>query len=270
MRKARLLADRLASEILGHVGLPLDRPIDIDEVAARLGVQMTSNEGLRTEGRLISTAAGPVIEYRASRPAARRRFTKAHELAHWWLARPQPSPLTRLTQAAFVSEEELCDTLAAALLIPRSWLVQHVQDEATQGANQNLDFLTAWSHEAGVSRQAMAIRFRDVFAWPLILLTWEKSDRWRYTGESAVRPWEFGQIRPAPNIARDHLPQAAPWGGWALPPREIDLHISGTWQSVLAEIAADHAAGYALISNPFAPPSRNPAAKDRHPVVARS
>ena len=121
MRRARQLADRLAAEILATAGLTDERPNDIDQIADGLGVSFHPTDHLRTEGRVVHTPAGPVIEYNSRRPLARQRFTKAHELAHLWIAREELSPLTVATRAAFRVEEEMCDTVGAALLLPRRW-----------------------------------------------------------------------------------------------------------------------------------------------------
>ena len=114
-----------------------------------------------------------------------------------------------------------------------------------------MDTVGSWAKHSGVSREVAVIRFRDVFDWPKILLTWEKRERWRYTGECGVRPWEYGRIRPEGNIASDHLPQAASQNGRTLPPREVCVTLGRVMENVRAELAVDGPAGYALIDNPF-------------------
>jgi Zn-dependent peptidase ImmA (M78 family) len=252
MQLALQLADRLAAEILASVDICDDQLTDIDEIAVRLGVSFFSNDSLRTEGRVVRTVAGPIVEYNSRRPLARQRFTKAHELIHWWTANPATSSLTAATQAAFHSEEEMCDSVGAALLLPRRWLDAHAGDVRVV-ENQTMDTLGAWATHAGVSREAVVIRFRDVFAWRKILLTWEKTHKeWRYTGECGVRPWENGRIRPEANVATDHLPQAAGRNGVSLQPHDpLGLIIDGAWDDVRAELAVEGGAGYALIDNPF-------------------
>jgi hypothetical protein len=118
--------------------------------------------------------------------------------------------------------------------------------------------LEGWADHTGVSREAVVIRFRDVFAWRKILLTWEKHEKgWRYTGECGVRPWENGRIRPEANVAAYHLPQAAArWCGTLARRERLSLLIDGVSREVWAELVVEVRAGYALIDNPFlgAPP----------------
>ena len=148
----------------------------------------------------------------------------------------------------------MCDTVGAALLLPRRW-VDAQAHELRLAHNQTMDILGTWANHAGVSREVAVIRFRDVFDWPKILLTWEKRERWRFTGECGVRPWEYGRIRPEANIAIDHLPLAATHNGRALPPRAVCVTIGNALEDVWAELAVDGPAGYALIDNPFLPSS---------------
>lgn len=246
---ARQLADELAAEMLAAAGLNADRPSDIDDVARGLGVIFHRNDEIRCEGRFMHTAVGPIIEFNGKRPLTRQRFTKAHELVHLWLARPEPSRVTRAAQGAFFVEEELCDIAGAALLLPRAWVGKH-SDFLRAPENHTMTILGRWAANAGVSREVAAIRLRDVLAWPKILLTWEKHGLWRFTGECGVRPWEYGQMRPEANVAECFLPEAAASLGHALE-RTLGMTINGRFEDITAELAVDGVAGYALISNPF-------------------
>ena len=73
-------------------------------------------------GRLLRENRQVVIELRADRDAARRRFTLAHELAHLTLdlsSNRQAVLHQRTPGARHAEEERLCDAIAAALLMPR-------------------------------------------------------------------------------------------------------------------------------------------------------
>ncbi|MEA2494329.1 MAG: IrrE N-terminal-like domain, partial [Thermoleophilaceae bacterium] len=216
----------------------------IEIVADRLGIQLFPNPSLRAEGRLGFASFGPVIEFNSDRPRTRQAFIKAHELGHWWLSQSL-TPRTQQLHHAFSSEEECCDTLAAALLVPRKWV-----DGRVAPTEQNMRTLSTWAAEAGVSREVMVIRFRELFDWSKILLVWEYGKRWRFVREAGVRPWEYGRIRPSEQIARYCMPEAASRVD-AVPPQPVELSIDGAQHVKIAELTADRHTGYCLIDNPF-------------------
>lgn len=197
MRRARGLADLLAEEILLYVGHPDVAPVSLSLVASKLGLKVVESPGLRVEGRFVRTGLGPTIELNSSRPPTRMRHTAAHEIAHWCLHRP--TPRTRQVVAAFRSEEELCDTLAASLLMPRRWACsKYIELSASLSG---LALLGAFAAAAYASRESAAIRIRDLFPWERVLLRWERrEEEWRFAGESGVFPWERGRIVPSASI----------------------------------------------------------------------
>jgi hypothetical protein len=98
----------------------------------------------------------------------------------------------------FTSEEILCNSLGAALLIPGSWASDNLREVSR---HRDLATLAAVAGQAEVSMSAAVIRLRDLFAWEKTLLHWSRVEgEWSFDGEAGVYPWEQGAIMPSRNL----------------------------------------------------------------------
>jgi hypothetical protein len=171
-RRAIELADHLAEQTLKRTQLwsSPPAPTPIVELARALGAHCEAlpleiDGGLRVEDE---TRARIVVN--SERPLTRQSFSIAHELAHWLLRNPQwRTDLTAQVQAAFSSEERLCDALGASLLMPRPWVNAQIT-----GRPRDMNTLRDIANRAGVSLSATLLRLAHVAGWREVLLHWSK------------------------------------------------------------------------------------------------
>lgn len=162
--------------------------------AGRLGLAV-SYADIRQDGRFLP-GPYPTIMVKRAQHLARRRFTIAHEIAHWavW----EDHGLAGRARDEFSSEEMLCNTVAAAMLMPRDWVRSRFEEDARE---PGIAVVQRLAGEAGVSLGAAVIRLRDLFDWDKTLLHWSRQrGEWIFDGEAGVYPWEEGAITPSSNV----------------------------------------------------------------------
>lgn len=71
-------------ELLRHYGL-LKAPVNVFELARRMGIEIRTQSGSSYSGVVRSGPDGAVITLRSEDPPARKRFTVAHEIGHLML-----------------------------------------------------------------------------------------------------------------------------------------------------------------------------------------
>ncbi|MGH2827081.1 MAG: ImmA/IrrE family metallo-endopeptidase [Actinomycetota bacterium] len=84
------LAERAASDLLQRLGVSSSPPIDVEAIAAAVGVTRIRRRDQVEDGRLERNGASTVIYVKAGPRLQRRRFTIAHELGHLLLAGDVP------------------------------------------------------------------------------------------------------------------------------------------------------------------------------------
>lgn len=125
-------AETAAAALLREVGIT-EPPVDPAGIAEAVGVHVVSTKMDRDlSGMLVRDAGVPAIGVNADHPQSRRRFTIAHELGHWRMHRGRPLIVDStvrvnfrdpLSASATNREEIEANAFAAALLMPRSWVV---------------------------------------------------------------------------------------------------------------------------------------------------
>ena len=189
MRVERQLPSQLGEQLaqLALTCTDATLPVNLDNLAAALGVQSVRVADLHEDGRTTWVGGRPHIEVRADRTPQRQRFTLAHELAHVLLANNRETDV-RLRTKSFdqPAEERLCDWIAAAILMPLAW----VQPLAARP--MTLSRLRAIATSADTSLSAAAVRVSEVGRRPCMLLRWRRSPRgqWVLVGMAGV-PTEF-------------------------------------------------------------------------------
>jgi len=179
-------------------------------LGARNIIEKTMASSLGCDGyiepRGASYADGFRIVLNESAPAARRRFTEAHELCHTFFYEFVPE-IKFGAHGTDALEERLCNFGAAALLIPEVDL-----RERAEGRSVGLGTLEELAERYGVSLDAMFLRIRELRLWNCEISMWhrmtsggfvldrmhgwEKAD-WRWVEASIpVRAWERGGTTP--------------------------------------------------------------------------
>lgn len=137
-------------------------PVDLQAVAARLGLRIISSRDLpsNVSGMLLKdpsfgTESGFVIMVNSREPARRQRFTAAHEIGHFVLHREsigdrlEDNYLLRSNGMSNRQEVE-ANRFAADLLMPMNKVVEKM--------NAGLDTTKQLADAFGVSEIAMGIR----------------------------------------------------------------------------------------------------------------
>jgi Zn-dependent peptidase ImmA (M78 family) len=116
-------------------------PVDVTGLAEALGIAVWEDEELpeNVSGKICqdenSGPSGYSILVRASDPYVRKRFTVAHEIAHFLLHRDRiGSSLTddeMYRSGLSIHEEVAANNLAADILMPRPLLAEHIEKWGT-------------------------------------------------------------------------------------------------------------------------------------------
>ena len=201
MKRGLYLADRFAEALLKDAGLTLAAPVDIASVAAHLDAQIVPTQ-MPQDGRMVPGRDTAQLYVNANQPDARQRFTAAHELAHWLLYRPGPWAVpVRAMDAAFRSQETLCNALAGSLLMPYRWTKRGVYGGVCVDRCSALSAVAALAATADTSLAAATVRLRDVLGWQCTLLQWvDERGGLSYLGEAGLFPWEQGLLTPTRNV----------------------------------------------------------------------
>jgi len=174
----RGLGERIARAVRDLAG-PM--PVDLEKLAASLGVTEIRYTDLTEDGRTSWTRGRPRVELRADRPPTRSRFTLAHEIGHI-LIDSDESVAHRTHGLAHDDIETLCDWIAASILMPRDWIQPYADRD-----RYTLSSLRMVAHKAGVSLSAAAVRLAEVGGRTCMLLRWQRAPtRWVVIGQAAV------------------------------------------------------------------------------------
>lgn len=127
-------AEAAASALLKEVAAT-EPPVDPQAIAEALGVHVALTKmDHELSGMLLRDDDVPAIGVNAKHAPTRRRFTIAHELGHLRMHRGRPLIVDStvrvnfrdpLSAAATNREEIEANAFAAALLMPRGWVVAH-------------------------------------------------------------------------------------------------------------------------------------------------
>lgn len=212
-------ADRLAEHVRAialaqtqpddplHKAIRVRWPVDVQSIATALGVFVDDHAYIDEDGLLLPLEQGWRVVIRRGTPAARARFTLAHELMHIALSceaiGAQPARDAVDPVAGFRSEERLCDCAGAALLLPEAeTLWADGRARATVGDGHCARTLRVAS-ASKTSLAAAFVRLHDLRGWNSVLYHWTLGRRgWFVQTEGGldhrvVRPLQFGEALPA-------------------------------------------------------------------------
>lgn len=179
------LGEHIGQLILRKYG-PVEIPVDLHELAQLCGVAEIREREMVEDGRIVWEGEDAIVELgpRKGRSAlARQRFTLAHELGHAALASRSivPPYLINAQSLSAGAEEVLCDRIAAALLMPRQWVLERLNRPV------NLSRLALWAERAQVSVSAVAARLTEVLGTTCYLLRFRRAQqRWVLESRSGV------------------------------------------------------------------------------------
>lgn len=120
---------RAACEARRKAGVSMNSPVCVYDIAEQLGAKVWFVGGASFAGMYARGYQKVFVP--AERPAGRRAFTCAHELAHWWFKHG-----TRVEELDFdrsdneVPEENIANQFAAYFLMPRQAVVEAFQQRA--------------------------------------------------------------------------------------------------------------------------------------------
>lgn len=155
--------DRKVDELLRLAGCS-GWPVDLERVAAKLGVVAVESKPIACDGMLIPVNKH---QYRIVLAnwvsASRRRFSLAHELGHAMVHQAVPETRGFASRKIWMPEghtieERLCDMIAARLLMPAPRMHQ-----LAAGLGFGLDYVQLLGRLAGASVTAAARRASEVF-----------------------------------------------------------------------------------------------------------
>jgi hypothetical protein len=138
-RQVLALGELLAGAVQAALGIRA--PVDVDQWCGDAGVALQWVCMALTEGEYLRAESRPIVRVRPDEDLGRRHFTLAHELGHHFLeeARCQPAVRRRLGTPALrwlsrvavggPDEERICDTFAAAMLLPRTAVTKFVRTD---------------------------------------------------------------------------------------------------------------------------------------------
>jgi hypothetical protein len=159
---------------------------DTPEVRERLGIRsITYPANLPIDGRVYFANGSYAIEINGSRPAGRRRFTLAHEIAHIFFMSGLKEASYRTDHSVGASsdndeEERLCDIAAAEMLMPE----QRYRD-AVNALGPSCKTIRLLAQRYDVSLSAAARRFCEVGRWKCHVGFW-------LTRKAATPVFDFG------------------------------------------------------------------------------
>lgn len=185
------LADDLSLWLFDRVQIATSPPIDVEDLARRMGIDAIKNAEMVEDGRLEQDGNTATIYLRNGLPDSRRRFTIAHELGHRLLLHPRAPAERYRRRLAGDAEERLCDDIAAALLLPSRWVADHFK-----AGPHSLNTVRRLAATTGTSLSASLVRLCEVTKWHESLLRFRfVNDKWRLDAPAAVPLEIHGQIR---------------------------------------------------------------------------
>lgn len=222
--------DDFVADLLRGCEIPAEPPIDLVRLARALGVDEITEAPLVEDGRLEHTPYYVKVLLQRGARYERQRFTLAHELGHVVLTDPDAFVVARRYRPRADQEERFCDAFAAALLLPRAWVIGRFRAQP-----RSLHVVRAMAELAHVSLAAANIRSNELLDWQRTLLRWHRmgDGHWRLAAASGTPYRLNGAVRSAVGTS-DRLRELAACTGETH--GKIPLLIEGRQRTVDAEI----------------------------------
>jgi Zn-dependent peptidase ImmA (M78 family)/DNA-binding XRE family transcriptional regulator len=168
-------AEDLATEERNRLGLG-DGPVrplrEVLEIEVGLRVFMLPLPSRVAGLFVIAEPLGACVAVNSRHPSERRRWTMAHEYAHY-LANRDRAEVTRVSYQRMPESEYFADAFAASFLMPRSGLARRFHELKRSNAERVTPaMLVQLAHAYGVSLQALSDRLEELGLIPAG--TWER------------------------------------------------------------------------------------------------
>lgn len=168
--------ERLAEDLLAELGMTNPEDIDVDAIAFRCGALVTYSPLSGCDGRILGSSKRAIITVNEDATRGRRRFTAAHETAHWVYDKGKVEGACtedKITRAWGKSgREQRANKFAAELLLPRSMVLPLVSN-----AMPDLDMARSVSGRFDVSLTAAAIRMMNLSPRPSMIVCMSSKGR---------------------------------------------------------------------------------------------
>jgi IrrE N-terminal-like domain len=234
-------ADQQVAWLLDRVGVASQPPVDLIALAERMGIEAIHDSPMIEDGRLEQRSGKAVIYVRDDLEGGRRQFTIAHELGHRLLLHPR-APATEYRRRLTGDElERFCDDVAAAILLPRTWVEQTFANEPRQ-----LKTIRRMAAMSSTSLSASLVRLRVVQRWPQSLLRFTyHAGRWRLASPAGVPRTLYGRLRTS--TATDHILASTGTKTSADIMGVLPLHVACAELEFLAELSVGKSTAIALL-----------------------
>jgi len=214
--------------VLWDAGVTEPGHIDLAHVAAAHGAIVVYRQLDGCAARLVASSSGAVISVNSGDYPGRKRFSLAHELAHWISDRKTGSFLCAKADigaqnAEAKSVEAHANAFASQLILP-----DYLVTPWAEGKKANLDVASALANDFKVSRTAAAIKLTKRSALPVCVACHDQSRlKWH------VRNAAFGSdfyVKPELHQDTDAFTMAYGGGGGKSQPKKeaADRWISGS------------------------------------------
>lgn len=159
---------RKANSLIRECGVE-NPPVDIYKIAVRQGIREVRLESMSLDGELKKLKhGGYIVVLNRNIGETRRRFTLAHEIAHTLLLE-QNTPTERIGKnSPSIREEEICNLVAAELLIPDHLIRKKVLDTSKFRIRTLISLAGAFN----CSLEAAALKLLNTTAIRGVLLVW--------------------------------------------------------------------------------------------------
>ena len=194
---------RIETDIIAaSLGGPREPPVNLALIASEIGVADIRQTD-RRDGYTDFRHAAPVIYISRAASRTRQRFILAHEVAHVMLRRPEVVFLIRQRgQLELLDhEEKLANRIAAALLVPDSWI------EAMKDADLGLADLESLARQAGIPVKRLITRLATA-GIDMALLHWQRGNgAWHLIDRPGVPQFLHGRVELSERgrMAIEHL-----------------------------------------------------------------
>lgn len=175
-------------------------PTDLDKFGQALGVIEVERRELNVDGMVLPKGKGYKVILNSKKPA-RRRFSLAHELGHIIVESGSlATPQFRGGPPSHKQLENLCDKIAAEILMPEEQFQEHMERLGLQ-----LSSVLQLKRTFDTSFESTAIRFADFLPFPAVLSKWsmvsgQLTHSWSRSN-GRCRPFKYGM--PKGNKAKD-------------------------------------------------------------------
>jgi len=200
-------AERAATNVLQRYAVSATVPIDVQQIAERMGISGIVERGGHGDGRLEVEGRCTRIVVRPRTAPGRRRFTIAHELGHHYLRQRE------IRSLAPSAEERFCNRFAAAVLMPQAWT------ETRGDQDETLAALFTFAADAEVSLSAGLLRLRQLCGWRGSLLRWRSDGKtWQLFAATGLPPQTpLPSSAPATSSILDRANTDGACEQWVLP-----------------------------------------------------